>query len=67
MCDSYNAMTTTRSYRTAMSQADAIAELRRCSETQFDPAAVDALLAVIVPPGVAPALEAAVRLTPAVA
>ena len=67
VCDSYNAMTTTRSYRTAMPQADAIAELRRCSGTQLDPAAVDALLAVIAPPSVAPAREAAVRFTPAVA
>jgi putative nucleotidyltransferase with HDIG domain len=67
VCDSYNAMTTTRSYRTAMPKADAIAELRRCSGSQFDPAAVDALLAVIAPPSVAPAREAAVRFTPAVA
>jgi HD-GYP domain-containing protein (c-di-GMP phosphodiesterase class II) len=45
------AMTTTRSYRKAMPVADAVAELRRCSGTQFDPAAVEALLAVIAAPG----------------
>ena len=36
-CDSFNAMTTTRSYRKAMPVADAVDELRRCSGTQFDP------------------------------
>ena len=44
-------MTTTRSYRTAMPVEDAVAELRRCSGTQFDPRVVDALLAVIAAPG----------------
>jgi hypothetical protein len=46
-CDAYNAMTTTRSYRTAMEPAAAAAELVRCSGTQFDPAVVGALLAVL--------------------
>jgi HD-GYP domain-containing protein (c-di-GMP phosphodiesterase class II) len=46
-CDAYNAMTTTRPYRTAMSHADAAAELVRCAGSQFDPAVVEALLAVI--------------------
>jgi HD-GYP domain-containing protein (c-di-GMP phosphodiesterase class II) len=46
-CDAYNAMTTTRSYRRAIPAAEAAAELVRCSGTQFDPAVVDALLAVI--------------------
>lgn len=45
-CDAFNAMTTTRSYRKAMSYADAIAELRRHSGAQFDPRVVDALLTV---------------------
>ena len=53
-CDAYNAMTTTRSYRGAMPAAAAAAELVRCAGTQFDPAVVDALLAVI---GVEPADE----------
>ena len=45
-CDSFNAMTTTRSYRKALPVSHAVDELRRCSGTQFDPAVVDALLAV---------------------
>jgi HD domain len=51
-CDAYNAMTTTRSYRAAMAPADAAAELVRCSGSQFDPAVVEAILAVV---GVEPA------------
>jgi HD-GYP domain-containing protein (c-di-GMP phosphodiesterase class II) len=50
-CDSFNAMTTTRSYRTGMPVSEAVDELRRCSGTQFDPAVVDALLDVIGDPG----------------
>jgi putative nucleotidyltransferase with HDIG domain len=44
-CDAYNAMITERPYSPAMPVADAVAELRRCSGTQFDPVVVDALLA----------------------
>jgi HD-GYP domain-containing protein (c-di-GMP phosphodiesterase class II) len=50
-CDSFNAMTTTRSYRKALPVSHAVGELRRCSGTQFDPAVVDALLAVVGDPG----------------
>jgi HD-GYP domain-containing protein (c-di-GMP phosphodiesterase class II) len=46
-CDSFNAMTTTRSYRKAMSTEDALAECRACAGTQFDPAVVDTLFAVV--------------------
>jgi HD-GYP domain-containing protein (c-di-GMP phosphodiesterase class II) len=46
-CDAYNAMTTTRPYRTAMNPAAAAAELQRCSGSQFDPTVVEALLAVV--------------------
>jgi putative nucleotidyltransferase with HDIG domain len=46
-CDAYSAMTTNRSYRPAMPVADAIAELQRCAGTQFDPAVVDALVAIV--------------------
>jgi two-component system, cell cycle response regulator len=42
VCDAYDAMTTTRPYRKAMSEADAIAELRRCAGHQFDPRVVAA-------------------------
>jgi HD-GYP domain-containing protein (c-di-GMP phosphodiesterase class II) len=37
-------MTTTRPYRPAMSDQAALAELRRCAGTQFDPTVVDAFL-----------------------
>ena len=46
-CDAYNAMTTDRVYRRALSMDEAIDELRRNSGTQFDPAVVRALLEVI--------------------
>jgi HD-GYP domain-containing protein (c-di-GMP phosphodiesterase class II) len=46
-CDAYSAMTTDRAYRRARSRADAIAELRACATTQFDPRVVDALLSVV--------------------
>jgi putative nucleotidyltransferase with HDIG domain len=51
VCDSFNAMTTTRSYRKAMPVSEAVAEVRRCAGTQFDPAVADALLAVVGDPG----------------
>ncbi len=50
-CDSFNAMTTTRSYRKALPVSHAVDELRRCSGTQFDPAVVVALLDVVGDPG----------------
>ena len=45
-CDAFNAMTTTRPYRAAMSPAQARAELERNRGTQFDPDVVDAILAL---------------------
>jgi HD-GYP domain-containing protein (c-di-GMP phosphodiesterase class II) len=51
VCDAFNAMTTTRSYRKAMPLAVAVEELHRCSGTQFDPGVVTALLDVIGDPG----------------
>ena len=47
VCDAYDAMTTTRPYRAAMSHVDAIAELRRCARHQFDPRVVAAFERVI--------------------
>jgi putative nucleotidyltransferase with HDIG domain len=47
-CDAYNAMTTDRSYRSALPVADAIAELERCAGSQFDPAVVAALTEIAV-------------------
>jgi HD-GYP domain-containing protein (c-di-GMP phosphodiesterase class II) len=46
-CDAFSAMTTTRSYRKAMSMEAAHEELVRNSGTQFDPKVVRALLEVI--------------------
>jgi putative nucleotidyltransferase with HDIG domain len=46
-CDAFNAMTTTRSYRKAMSDSAAIAELRANAGTQFDPQIIDALIELI--------------------
>ena len=43
-CDAFSAMTTDRSYRKALPVDEAVAELRRCSGTDFDPAVVDALI-----------------------
>jgi diguanylate cyclase (GGDEF)-like protein len=47
VCDAYDAMTSTRPYRRAMSQADALSELRRCAGRQFDPRVVAAFARVI--------------------
>jgi putative nucleotidyltransferase with HDIG domain len=44
VADSFDAMTSDRPYRTAMSAAKAIAEVQRCSGTQFDPVVVKAFL-----------------------
>lgn len=46
-CDAYDAMTADRPYRTAMSTEVALAELRACAGSQFDPAVVDALATVL--------------------
>jgi diguanylate cyclase (GGDEF)-like protein len=44
VCDAYDAMTTTRAYRDARTPSTAIAELRHCSGTQFDPEVVEAFV-----------------------
>jgi HD-GYP domain-containing protein (c-di-GMP phosphodiesterase class II) len=46
-CDAYSAMTTTRSYREALPVREALVELRANAGTQFDPAVVEALVAVV--------------------
>jgi two-component system, cell cycle response regulator len=46
VCDSWDAMTTTRAYRGAMPVSEALAELERCAGTQFDPRVVAAFRAV---------------------
>ena len=47
VADTFDAITSTRSYRVAMTQEYAFAELRRCAGTQFDPAVVEALIRVV--------------------
>jgi diguanylate cyclase (GGDEF)-like protein/putative nucleotidyltransferase with HDIG domain len=56
VCDSFDAMTTTRSYREAMSVSDALEELDRCAGTQFDPRVVAAFRAVLADTAVAVAV-----------
>jgi PAS domain S-box-containing protein/putative nucleotidyltransferase with HDIG domain len=45
--DAYTAMTDRRPYRPPLSPEEAVAELRRCAGTQFDPAVVEAFLRVL--------------------
>jgi HD-GYP domain-containing protein (c-di-GMP phosphodiesterase class II) len=47
VCDAYNAMTTNRPYRAALSHENAIAELVSNAGTQFDPDVVAAMLRVV--------------------
>jgi len=42
VADTYDAMTSDRAYRPAMTHEQAMAEIRRCAGTQFDPAVVAA-------------------------
>lgn len=50
-CDAFDAMTTDRPYRRAMSEEAAIAELRANAGTQFDPRVVEAVVACLREPG----------------
>lgn len=43
VADTYDALTSRRSYRGPAPAADALSEVSRCRGTQFDPAVVDAL------------------------
>ena len=51
VADAFDAMTSSRSYRMALSQSYAFAELRRHAGTQFDPIAVEALIAALAKTG----------------
>jgi HD-GYP domain-containing protein (c-di-GMP phosphodiesterase class II) len=50
-CDAFSAMTSDRPYRKGRSAAEAIAELQRCSGTDFDSRVVDALAASVAAAG----------------
>jgi putative nucleotidyltransferase with HDIG domain len=45
--DAFDAMTTTRPYRTPVSRVDALQELQNCAGTHFDPSVVAAIVQVI--------------------
>jgi two-component system, cell cycle response regulator len=47
ICDAYQAMTSNRTYRAAMSREQALQELRRCAGTQFDPTLTKMFLEVV--------------------
>jgi HD-GYP domain-containing protein (c-di-GMP phosphodiesterase class II) len=47
-CDAFSAMVTTRSYREAMPFEVALAEVRACAGTQFDPQVAEGLAAVLM-------------------
>ena len=46
-CDAWDAMTSDRTYRRALTADEALVELERCSGTQFDPAVVRALVGLV--------------------
>jgi HD-GYP domain-containing protein (c-di-GMP phosphodiesterase class II) len=46
ICDAFDAMTTDRAYRQAMSSESALLELRRCAGNQFDPVVVEVFCGV---------------------
>ena len=50
VCDAFSAMVSDRTYRPGMPAAQAVAELRRCSGTQFHPEIVDAFCGVLKQP-----------------
>ncbi|RKQ93190.1 putative nucleotidyltransferase with HDIG domain [Solirubrobacter pauli] len=54
-CDSWNAMTTDRSYRKSLPFAIARQELVACAGSQFDPTVVEAMLALVQPGDAEPA------------
>jgi HD-GYP domain-containing protein (c-di-GMP phosphodiesterase class II) len=57
VADSYNAMTSDRTYRHAMPHERAIDQLAGNAGTQFDPEVVDAFLRVLAAEGEAHAVE----------
>jgi hypothetical protein len=60
-CDAYDAMTSDRPYRSAMSEAQARSELRAGAGSQFDGRVVSALLEVLDDPGAQPPALSAAR------
>jgi putative nucleotidyltransferase with HDIG domain len=58
VADAFDAMTSTRSYSRARPVAVALAELKRCSGSQFDPVMVEALVEAVGRAGWRPAVTA---------
>jgi len=52
LADAFDAMTSDRPYRSAMSREEALAEIKRCTGTQFDPVVVTAFLKTAITRGV---------------
>ena len=52
LADAFDAMTSNRPYRSAMSREEALAEIKRCTGTQFDPVVVTAFLKTAITKGV---------------
>jgi two-component system cell cycle response regulator len=55
VCDAFDAMISERSYSSSIPTAEAIAELRACAGTQFDPDVVEAFIASFGAPAQPPA------------
>jgi response regulator RpfG family c-di-GMP phosphodiesterase len=55
VCEAFQAMTSDRPYRPALSVREALDELKRCAGTEFDPAVVEAFTTIVVRAHVAPA------------
>jgi two-component system cell cycle response regulator len=51
VCDAFDAMTSERSYSGAITAAEALAELRACAGSQFDPTVVAAFVEILGEPG----------------
>jgi HD-GYP domain-containing protein (c-di-GMP phosphodiesterase class II)/putative methionine-R-sulfoxide reductase with GAF domain len=47
-CDAYHAMNSDRPYRAAMGRDNALAEIRRCTGSQFDPRVADAVVEAVM-------------------
>jgi diguanylate cyclase len=52
LADSYDAMTSKRSYCDTMSEGQAMEEIIRCSGTHFDPEIVDVFISKVMPSGI---------------
>ncbi|WP_232247443.1 HD-GYP domain-containing protein [Kitasatospora azatica] len=59
VADAFDSMTSTRSYRRGRPVPEAVAELRRCAGSQFDPVMVDALVTAVERHGWQPVLPPA--------